>query len=252
MSKLAQKLKGVAESASPAMGFRPAAMATKPRGPLLVAVLARPDVKSAKAALDAGADVLLAKTADPRLLAEIAGAAGGSPLGIEALAADKVDMSALKEAGCDFVVFSTAAAPAGWLRLEDMARVPRVTPSVEATALRGLDRIAIDAVLLDNNADDEFVSVQFVMTAHFLTAAVGKPVMAMLPAAASAEDIAALWDAGVDAMVAEAAAARLRELRKSIASLPPRSRKKGGKETALLPRISVEPEPPPEEEEDGE
>lgn len=252
MNKLVQKLKGVAESAAPAMGFRPASIATKSRGPLLVAVLAHPDAKSAKAAIDAGADAVLAKTSDTKVVSDVVDSGRDVPFGIDAAGAEGVDLPALKEAGCDFVVFSPATAPASWLRVEGLARVARVSPAADATSLRGLDRVGVDAVLLDKDADDDFVSVQFVMTGYYLVGALGKPVMAMLPSGATTDEVAALWDAGVDGIVAEAAPARLKDLRKAIASLPPRSRKKGGREIALLPRISAEAEPPAEEEDDGE
>ena len=251
MSMLVQKLKSNAESAAPAMGFRTASTVTRARGPLLVARLSHPDAKSAKAAADAGADVILVSTVDAKVVTSIVEAVGSVPCGVILDKDEGIDLGALKEAGCDFVVISPCAAPAAWLRQEGLSKVARVIPTTEMVALRGIDRVGVDAVVLDRDGEGDFVSVQFLMTCHFLRGALSKPLLAMIPPGASEEDAGLLWDAGVDGLVVDVAPGRLKDLHKAVTSLPPRTRKRAGKDVPLLPRLA-EAAAPAEEEEDGE
>ncbi|MBI2958088.1 MAG: hypothetical protein HYY32_04515 [Chloroflexi bacterium] len=251
MSRLLQKIKSITESSAPAVGFRTAATSTMTRGPLLAAVLAHPDARSAKAAVEAGADALLAQTSDAKAWEDIVKAAAGAPCG-PFLPGGDADLKALEEAGCDFVSFSPSTAPARWLRVEGLARIARVPYGAEVSSLRGIDKVGIDAVVLENEGSADFLSVQQLMNCHFLVAALNRPLLAAIPASASAEDVAALWDAGVDGLVvAEGGLARLRELHKIVTAMPPRSKKRAGKETVLLPQMG-QPAAPAEEEDDEE
>jgi hypothetical protein len=250
MSILIQKLKAMAESAVPAMGFRTASASARSKGPLVVAVLSHPDAKSAAAAVQAGAGALLMQPVDARVARQVVESAGGVPCGINLEKDSGIDIEGLKKAGCDFIVFSPASAPASWVRQEGLGKLARLAPTVEAAALRGIDRVGIDAVLLDRWEDAGLVSVQFLMSCYFLSGSLGKPLLAMVPADLEAADAGSLWDAGVDGMVLEALPSKLTELHKAAAALPPRTRKKAGRDTALLPHVATAAEPAEEEGED--
>ncbi|MDO8473370.1 MAG: hypothetical protein Q7T05_06075 [Dehalococcoidia bacterium] len=234
MSKLAQKLKDITESAAPAMGFRAASVSTRARGPLLLAILAHPDAKSAKAAIEAGADALVVRSSEAADAKAVAQAAADVPCGVLSKS-EAIDASALKEAGLDFVAFVPACAPASVLRAEGLGKIAVVPAAAEMESLRGMDRAGVDGVLLEQDGAGDFVSAQFLMTCYFLSGAMNKPLMAVIPTSAGIEDIGALWDAGVDGLFVEAGPARLKELRKVVSSLPARSKRKGGKDVPRLP-----------------
>jgi len=68
---------------------------------------------------------------------------------------------------------------------------------------------------------------------------INKPLLLSVPENTTADEIKLLWDTGVDGIVMEADAMKpdkVKELRKAINDLSPRSAKKRGKSEALLPR----------------
>lgn len=235
MSKFIRKLKGVTESAVPAMGFRAASATAKARGPLLLAILSHADAKSAKSAVAAGADALVIRTQDSSGAREFAQAVADVPCGL-LIKSGAVDAAFLKESGLDFVAFAPVSAPASVLRAEGLGKIAVISASAEMESLRGMDRVGVDCLLLEPDVAD-FLSVQYVMTCCFLSGATNKPLMATVSDSAMAEDIGALWDAGVDGFAVESGPSRIQELRKVIASLPPRAKRKSGKDIPLLPRL---------------
>lgn len=235
MSKLIQKLKGVTESAAPAMGFRAASATARARGPLLLAILPHADAKAANAAVDAGADALMIRVQDSSGVREFTQIVADVPCGA-LIKTGTVDAAFLKEAGLDFVAFVPFSAPASVLRAEGLGKVAVFPATVEMESLRGMERAGVDSVLLEQDVAD-FVSVQLVMTCCFLSGVMNKPLMTIVSASADAEDVGALWDAGVDGFVIESGPDGIKALRKIIASLHPRSKRKGGKDMPLLPRL---------------
>ncbi len=237
MSKLARRLKNISDTATPAVGFRAGMTAVKHQGPVLIAIVAR-DIKSARVAVDSGADAVLVEACPEKDLTDIAGAVPTAPCGI--IQNDKTtDLGAMKFTGIDFLVFSPANAPASWLKLDGPAKIAKVPANVEPHALRGIERVGVDGVLLDRSEDIEFVSVEFLMNCHYLKGALSKPLLAALPSGASAEDVVDLWDAGIDGFVIDAGPEVLRSISKTILGLAPRAKRKDNKTTPLVPRIST-------------
>ncbi|MEW6034097.1 MAG: hypothetical protein AB1603_04520 [Chloroflexota bacterium] len=250
MSRLVENLKRSAESAVPAMGFRAASAADKVPKLLLVVGLTRPDVSTARELVESGADALLVHATDSKALAEVAQAAGKAPCGVVLKETSNAQLSALKKSGCDFVVFSPGSSPVSWLQEEGMGKVLRVPSSADMASLRGLDRLPIDVVLVDQGDEQEFISVQFLMACYFLRDALRKPLLAAVPTRVSTGDVRALWEAGVDGLVVEALGDKVRELRQAADGLPVRAGRRGVKEVPVLPRLEVAALSEAEEEEE--
>jgi hypothetical protein len=250
MSQLIDKLKRATEGAAPALGFRTSAATSRPAPLLLVARVAGP--QGVKALVAAGADALLVTAPDAGLVGEVVKAASGVPCGAILERPDRQQLAAIKEAGSDFVVFSASTSPLAVLKQEGMGKVLKVPPDPEMLGLRGLDGVGVDAVLLEGDEGQGFVSVQYLMVCRFLGDVLRKPLLAGVPPRVDGDDVATLWETGVDGLVLETDGAGLKQLRQVVNALPATGRRRKGREAALLPRLSEGVPMPMEEEEDDE
>jgi hypothetical protein len=260
MSRLIDELNRVAKAAPQPMGFRAAyPTASKPQI-LLVASLAQIGDTARLAAGVDGADAVLLRLTKSQLVAKtlpkIAGALPDIPWGcfLEDAGANK--METLVKAGCDFVVFPAASRVSATPQDDKTGKILQVEPSLGEGILRGINDLPVDAVLATNTYGvGGSIEWHHLMLFQHLANLLTKPLLIPVPLKVTAEELKALWETGVDGVVVEADTGKpggLKELRRIIGELPPRSSKKRGKAEALLPYSGGVGEAVPEEEEEEE
>lgn len=242
------------------MGFRTSRQAEATPTILIIARLATNTAGSPVKSI-AGADAILLHAGEPGLTAKnlpkIVKPLKDMPWGVY-LEESGDEAAALVEAGCDFVVFSPTSRIPAVPRDEKVGKILQVESSMDDGLLRAVNDLPADAVLLTDTFDDNgsLVWHQLMIFRH-LANFISKPLIVPVPAAISEVELKALWDAGIDGVMAEVdvtGGGDLKELRQIAGKLPPRSARKRGKMDVLLPRMSGETrtEAPPDEEEEEE
>ncbi|MBI3953691.1 MAG: hypothetical protein HY330_04175 [Chloroflexi bacterium] len=256
INRLEQALRGTA--AKP-IGFGPAA--TRPPAAQLVLVLAlpRPAAELLPALAAAGADGVMLPAAPE---AEFVTAAKEHKLvwGVRAGVTGAQDVQALKEAGCDFVVYEVDS-PAHLFDQAGIGQVLELESGAAEALAGGLERLAPAAVYLPLD-DMPYLSIRRVILCQRLARLGHKPLLVQAHPAIAAEELATLCDAGAAGVVVEARGpdvpALAKRLRGAIAALPPRGKRtKAPRATAILPRLHLAPTDadegePPEEPDEGE
>jgi hypothetical protein len=222
---------------------------------LLIAGLAK-TTGAAQTAKDADAVLFHPTKSGPA--AKTAGALPDIPWGVWLEDAGAQKIGALLEAGCDFMVYTPASRVAAAPGDEEAGQIIEVTLSIDDGLLRAVNDLPADAVLAaDTYEEGGAMTWHHLMLLQHLANLINKPLLAAVPPDATAEELKALWEAGVDGIVVETGAAKpgaVKGLRKAINDLPPRSPRKRGKAEALLPHIgstgTAEPEEDEEEYED--
>jgi hypothetical protein len=254
MSRLIDELNRAAREAAQPMGFRTAR--TAPAGPRLRLIASLAETEGVgRANLLEGADAALlhlTKADAAKALSKIAGTLPDIPWGVwlDDIGAKKWE--ALIEAGADFVVFplsrQVTAAPLD----EKTGKVLQIELSLGDGLLRAINDLPVGAVLAADAAEVGGATWHQLMHLQRLGNILVKPILAPVPSNVTAEELRALWEAGVDGVVVGAGTAgRLLELRQAIDKFPPHLRKRG-KTEAILPHISSALEAAPEEEEEDE
>ena len=165
-------------------------------------------------------------------------------------------VAALAGAGCDFVVFSAAAPVTAVPQDEKTGKILYVESSMDDGLLMAINRLPVDAALVSDTMEgnSSLVWHQLMIFQHMATF-INKPLIVPVPADISEPELKALWNAGIDAVMVEidpAKANGLKELSNIASRLPARALPKQEKPQVRLPRPAeeVEPEVPPDEEED--
>ncbi len=250
MSRFIEKLQRLATGAAQPIGFRAAISARKNPSMLLIAILSEEGVDAASLAAGEGIDGVLLPIIDAskeaQTIAQIKEAAGDIPWGAWVEGASKEGITELVEMGCDFLVFDAEKTPPDVLGEEKIGRVLRVEPSLPDSLAFTISQLPIDAVLIDEGAT---ATVGWVMACQRLANLVRKPLIASAPSGLTEEDLKALRDAGVVAVVVKPEKGYrgedLSQIKRVIEALPPPGRR--GRAEALIPyqpeiRVSGEEE----------
>jgi len=242
MSRFIDNLTKMTKAAPQRIGFRMAREAAA--GPRIHLIAS---VAGAAASLTdgvAGADAVLLRAAKAvpgaKVLRGLAGALPDMPLGVWLGGAGSESLKAFAGAGGDFVVFPVTSQVLAIPADDKVGRVLQVEAALSDGLLRAVEALPVDAVLTaDIFEADAPVRWQHLLRCQRLAGVLSKPLLAEVPAGVTAEELKALWEAGVEGAVIEVSAAlpagRLGELRREIGKmtfLP--SRRRGGVE-ALLP-----------------
>lgn len=249
MSRFVDKLKRVSQAVPQSMGFRSAQpVSVKPRI-LLIASLAQADIDGLAERV-AGADAGLlpiTKLTGANALGKVSQAVSDIPWGgwLRDIAEGEVER--VTTIGFDFVVFPPASTPLATLKDDKVGKILEVGASLSEGLLRAVDALPVDAVLVaDEQKGEYFLTWQHLMffqrCAHSLT----KPLLVSIPPNVSANELQALWGAGVNGVVVGVGAGqpteRLKELRQVIDKLVFPSQRKRRKAEALLPYTSISEE----------
>ena len=250
MAKLADLIQRAWRPTSAPLGFASARTKATP-SMIIVAQINAGWKAAASDAIAAGASViLLSGSPKENDIKAAAGAGAGSPCGL--IANDAAKLDALRESGIDFVVLDNQA-PAGALQNEDLTFLLKVSEELSDVQLRTLDSLPVDALVLETPPGTLTIGRQ--MELQRITGLARKP-MLMSPAAdVSRDDLLSLRDAGVMLLAVDMSASdgakTIGQLAKLVKALPPRRlRPRGEKGEVSLPTPSQSHEEHDDEDEE--
>jgi hypothetical protein len=260
MSRLIEKFHKASQVAAP-MGFRTARTATAVPKILLIASLEAGTLEKRADYLNATDAVLVRFTGTAlteKALQKIAASLPDIPWGLDT-ADDDTERAAGTEAGADFILFAIDNQVADTIKDDKTGKILQVESSLDDGLLRAINDLPVDAVLASDTFGGDGSSLMWhqLMILQHLANLLSKPLIIPAPAGISEKELKALWDAGVDGIIVafDKPGTGIKELRQVIDRLPPRSGRKRGKVSVVLPRTAGEtptPAPPDEEEEEEE
>ena len=248
MSQFIDRLNRVSRVTPQAMGFRVTRLVPEKPRILLIASLAGAGA-GGLANYVAGADAGLLRipklSPGAKTLKEISQAAPDIPWGGWLRDINEGGIKQMAKAGCDFVVFPAANTPLALPQNDEVGKVLEVESSLSDGLLRTANELPVDAVLIASGQEGEhFLTWHHLMLFQHFADLLTKPLLASTPPDVTANELLALWKAGVDGVVIEAEAGqpvdRLKELRQAIDKLVFPSQRKREKAEALLPHIDSE------------
>ena len=248
MSKLIDKLSLVSQAGFQPMGFRVAqAVPQKPRM-LLIASLAQVDVISLAdyvAGADAGLLQIPKSSSEVESLKEIGQAMSDIPWGGWLRDIGREGIGQMVEAGCDFVVFQAANTSLAILQNDEVGKILEVESLLDEGLLRAVDDLPVDAVLITGEQEKNyFLTWHHLMLFRRCVGLLTKPLLVSIPPDVAANELQALWEAGVGGVVVEVGIeqplGKTAELRQMIDKLTFPSPGKWGKAEPLLPYIRGE------------
>ena len=250
MSKLIDRLTKMAKAIPQPIGFK-AAPSTLPRAKiLLIAGMAQASNVS-----DADAILISRLGNGGKAPSEIAHSPAYIPWGLFSEDASRKDFESVAKANGDFIVFPASASLA-IPENDKTGKILQVEASLDEGLIRAINGLPVDAVLITREQTGEYaLTWQRLMLFQRFASLLTKPLLVNAPLNVTTGELQTLWKTGIEGVVVEIenkqAAGRLKELRRMIdtADFTPRRRVKT---EALLPRISHETSPIPEDEEEDE
>jgi len=247
MSKLVKKLKQVSAGIAQPLGFKTTTVSPN-RRMLLISVLPRGDAAKITQLIQAEVDAILIYSQDleqnKQITQQLAKNAESIPWGIWLKAMTEEKVKQLTEIGSDFLVFEASTAPAIILLQEEMGKVLKMDLPQDNGLLMTIDRLPIDAVLLEIKKEGEVLTISDLMHCQWLAGLIDKPLLVATAQELTDKETQALWEAGVNGIVVEVGEEQLQErlerLCQAIDALPttPKRRSEGGK--VVLPRLEQE------------
>lgn len=226
-------------------------------GLILIASLPASRPELVKAAIEAGADALVlsegdATTADAVAVQRVVQVAGDRPCGLAVAGTEPAEATrsrAWQEAGVDFLLLSPGNA-AGLL-LGELEKVAKIRADCEATEVRALDALGMDAFVVERAEDRAGARLSIADAARYrlLTALTGRPVFVGVENRDLVADLENLAELGVEGVLVgpatlgeDPAAVRgvLESFRSEITRLGPRKppKRRQGQELPLIPRVA--------------
>ena len=260
MSRFIDKLNQVSRVVPQSMGFGRAQPASEKPRILLIARLTEASIGGlADYVVGADAELFHIPKLSPeaKTLKEISQAILDIPWGGWLRNIDQEEIKQITKAGCDFVVFPAANTPLALLQNNELGKILEVESSLSEGLLRAVNELPIDAVLITTEQEGEyFLTWHHLMLFQRFADLLTKPLLVSIPSNVTANELQALWEAGVEGVIIEVGAGqpadRLKKLRQVINKLTFPSRRKQGKAEALLPHIDREASIVTEEEEEEE
>ncbi len=260
MSRFIDKLNQISQSVPQSIGFRRAQPASEKPKILLIASLTGANV-SGLADYVTGADAGLLRvpklSSGAKTFREMSQAVPDIPWGGWLRNINQSGLKQMAKAGCDFVVFPAATTPLTLLQTGEIGKILEVEPSLSESLLRTVNELPIDAVLITTEQEGEYcLTWHHLMLFQRFADLLIKPLLVSIPLNVTANELQALWEAGMDGVVIEIGveqpADRLKKLHQVIDKLAFPSQRKRGKKEALLPHIGSEESIVTEEDEEEE
>ena len=244
MSKLLDRLDHIARGAPTAMGFTISAAKRERVPPLaLLARVSTPKQDAIAALSKARIDAFILPQGNPgaKGLEQEVEPLEGLTWGVAVEALKREQMEAYKAKGGDFVVFAIEGTQADALEEGDTARVLRIPADLEESALRSLEDLPIDVVLLQRPGAEGPLALEHLLAISNVRAAMSRYLLLEWDGDLTSHDLEHLRDLGVDGIVldaSKAAATAFKTLHELIDGLPRRRLKSDQRPLAVLPRMS--------------
>jgi hypothetical protein len=194
----------------------------------------------AAAAVEAGADVLLAR---PEQLAATVAAAGDLPVGVRLDAATADAVRGAVAAGADFFIFDDDQTPATALlpegngaRRDEPGRVLHLDANPSEERLRSITALALDAMLVEGVGSAMTVRDQ--LTLRRAAELASAPLMAAAAGAPASETLQVWRDAGTRLVLIPGDAATVRATVAAVAEVPPPRRARDDRDTPIIPAFA--------------
>ncbi len=259
MSQLIDKLNRVSQTVPQPMGFTVVQPVSPKPKLLLIASLTQVNVDGLTDYV-AGADgglLHMHQSSETKALQEVSQTISNIPWGAWLRDSGQPEIKQIMKAGCDFVVFPAAKTSLAIIQSGAVGRILEIEASLSDGLLRAIDKLPVDAVLIAGELrEDHFLTWHHLMLFQHFANLLTKPLLVAIPSNVTANELQALWDAGMDGVIVEVEvgqpAGRVNKLRQAIDKLTFPSQRKRGKAEALLPRIGGEPSTVTMEEEEEE
>jgi hypothetical protein len=257
MSQLLDKIKKQSETPAVQMGFRRALSAAATPTILLIAKITTDAAGSPLKNIE-GADAVLLESPDMELtakkLVKIVEPLGETPWGIY-LEQSMDTTDALDKTGCDFTVTTPISPIASSPKNEKTGKIIEIESAMDDGLIRAINDLPVDAVLAaDSFGDSNTLTYHHLMILRHIAFLVRKPLIVPVPASISKDELEALWNAGIEAVLVPIDITKdenLKKLHDIAVKFPPRKADKQKKMNVFLPRAGEkQSEPPPEEEEE--
>jgi hypothetical protein len=209
----------------------------KPGAMLLGATIRK--AADVKAAVEGGADFVLVQAGKASEAAEIVkSVATEKPVvGAWVTELDEAGAEKLAKAGCDFVACTLEGTSAAAVDTERMGQVLAVTGEIDDTRLRALGPLGLDGLFVKRPAGSMSLVQQTDLVR--LASLAGCPLLVSSDARASVADLRVLRDSGAAAVVAleGTSAGELKAMSEALKAVPPKSKGRTGRDTALVPSV---------------
>ena len=254
MSKLIDKLKLASQTSPQPMGFGPGKSSPAKPAMVLIASLAQTNVENLTdyvSGADAGLWHISSGSAI-KALHKAAKTMTDLPWGWWLGGGSEGEVEKILKLGDDFVVFPIDT-PLAIPQDDKVGRILQVEASLNEGALRTINNLPVNAVLLTSGQDSRLTWYDL-MFFRRVASVLTKPLLATIPPNVTSSELQSLWEAGVDGMVVEVdvgkPAGKINELHQIINRLAyPKSRKRG-KVEPLLPHVRSDIEIVSEDEEE--
>jgi len=207
---------------------------------LLVLELPSMQPKEGKGLAEVRADagLILGDVPGSKAFRQMVEAAGDVPVGVVVKRDGGRGIDDLVSDGCDFVVFDIGMG-AAVLEKEGVGKFVMIERSLDQGLIRAINGLEVDGVLVVGR--DSFLAVEHLLVYRRFVELLEEPVIVSLPPAITKAELTALWEIGVDGVVASStySAEALAELKKVINDLPGARKGRRGKGGVVLPRYSV-------------
>jgi hypothetical protein len=233
MSKLSDRIRRASRTAPAPIGF--GAAAARAPEPTLLCVVRLSSNESGKAgdAASRGADAVIVDGIDAGKVKDFLEKAAGLPVGVRLQRGGRKEVAALKDAGADFVALDTAA-PAEAMLENGIGFVLALGRENDDTGLRMVGDLSLDALVVPPL--DGSLTLGRLLELRRVAALARTPMLTEVAADAGASHLQALRESGIIGVIVDSSAmGRLEGLRQTIASLPPRGRRKEERAEPLLP-----------------
>jgi len=259
MSKFIDRLNQLSRAEPQPIGFRTAQPASPKLKLQLIASLAQGNIEILTdyiSGADAGLLRISKLSSDAKIINKTSQDLSDIPWGWWLQGSGLGEIKHMTKLGCDFIVFPATNTPLAILQNDEVGKILEVEASLGEGLLRAANEMPIDAVIIANEREGDFLAWQHLMLFQRFADLLTKPLLVSIPSNVTVDELQALWEAGVDGVVIEVGVGqpqdRLKELRQVIDKLSLPSARKCEKIELLLPHIGGETEIVTTEEEEEE
>ena len=244
MSKLIQRIERLSKDTPAPLGFGAASRRQPMPTMVLLAVTSEPDAVSRLGGIPLDGVLFRGEALDSKAAALAMQSLPDVPWGAQANAVAAEDVSAMVEAGADFVSLTGLTSALNALRDEDVGRLLVVPVDLKEEHAHSLEVMPLDAVVY---ADAVASPLSLEVLMHLATARceIGRPFLLPVHGALTAWELECLREIGIEGVVADLETTdqeALKTLSDAIRGLP-RRRPRGDSPSAILPRVSSRAQP---------